>query len=180
MRVLLFLPFFAACAATPSVPPPNPTKVSDSLPPVELQTLDGKPARLDELSRGRPVLVSLWATWCEACAREFEALARLDEAARGGGAAVIAIAVGEPRAQVASFVQRHALPYAQLVDERFKLADAIGQTRVPATLVLARDGRVVYRGGAFDEAALAAFRAALAAPPAGVTGSTGRPDQAAR
>jgi peroxiredoxin len=153
------------------------------LPAVELQTLDGKPVRLDELSRGRPVLVSLWATWCEACTREFDALTRLDEATRGAGAAVIAIAVGEPHAQVASFVQRRALPYAQLVDERFQLADAIGQSRVPATLVLGRDGRVVYRGGAFDEAALAAFRAALAAPPSGgggVTAATGRPDRAAR
>jgi len=86
--------------------------------------------------------------------------------------------------RISRFVQRRALPYAQLVDERFQLADAIGQSRVPATLVLDRDGRVLYRGGAFDESALAAFRAALAAKPAGgggdVTGSTGRLDHAAR
>ncbi|MDB4971499.1 MAG: Thiol:disulfide oxidoreductase related to ResA [Myxococcales bacterium] len=152
-----------------------------TLPAVDLQTLDGKPARLDELARGRPVLVSLWATWCDACAREFDALARLDEAVRGEGAAVIAIAVGEPLSTVASFVQRRALPYPQLVDEHFQLADAIGQTRVPATLVLGRDGRVLYRGGAFDQGALMAFRAAVAeARAAVVTEATGRPDHAAR
>jgi peroxiredoxin len=114
--------------------------------------------------------------------------------ARGSGAALVAIAVGEPRAQVQSFVQQRSLPWPQLVDERFQLADALGQTRVPATLVLGRDGKIVYRGGAFDEAALAALRAALvdnrrrpaSAEPAadggggGVTGSTGRPDRAAR
>jgi hypothetical protein len=49
-----------------------------------------------------------------------------------------------------------------LVDERFQLADALGQNRVPATVVLDRKGRIVYRGGVFDEAALAAFRKALA------------------
>ena len=59
-------------------------------------------------------------------------------------------------------MQRRALPYAQLVDERFQLADALGQNRVPATVVLDRQGRIVYRGGVFDEAALAAFRRALA------------------
>lgn len=74
-------------------------------------------------------------------------------------------------------MQRRALPWAQLVDERFQLADQLGQTRVPATLVLDRDGRVVYRGGAFDEAALAAFRRALAD---GVRGDTGRDRAAAR
>jgi hypothetical protein len=52
----------------------------------------------------------LWATWCEACARELDALARLDDAARGVGATVIAVAVGEPHAQVAAFVHRRALP----------------------------------------------------------------------
>jgi peroxiredoxin len=96
------------------------------------------------------------------CARELDALARLHEATRGAGAAVIGVAVGEPHDEVARFVQRHALPYVQLVDERFQLADALGQTRVPATMVLDRKGRIVYRGGAFDETALAAFRRALA------------------
>ena len=148
-----------------------------ALPAVELRTLDGRPARLDEIAHGRPALVSLWATWCEACAGELDALARLHDATRGAGAAVIAIAVGEPHAQVAAFVQRRALPYVQLVDERFQLADALGQSRVPATVVLDRNGRVVYRGGVFDEAALAAFRRVLADD---VTDSTGRARAAAR
>jgi peroxiredoxin len=182
VRLLPLAFLLTACAANHSVPSPPPT-TGALLPAVELRTLDGKPARLDEIARGRPALVSLWATWCDACTREFDALTRLDEAARGAGATVIAIAVGEPHALVQSFVQRRALPYAQLVDERFQLADAIGQNRVPATLVLGRDGRVVYRGGAFDESALAAFRAALADKPGGggdATPSTGRLDHAAR
>jgi peroxiredoxin len=152
----------AACAPAAQLPPPAPPSTVSALAPIELRTLDGRPARLDEVAHGRPALVSLWATWCEACGRELDALARLHEATRDAGAAVIAIAVGEPHAQVAAFVQRHALPYAQLVDERFQLADSLGQSRVPATLVLDRDGRIVYRGGIFDEAALAAFRRALA------------------
>jgi peroxiredoxin len=154
-----------ACAGRP-VAPTTPPAAGALLPAVELRTLDGRVARLDEVAHGRPVLVSLWATWCDACAREFDALRRLDEAARPTGAAVIAIAVGEPHAQVAAFVARRALPYAQLVDERFQLADALGQSRVPATLVLDRDGRVVFRGGAFDESALSALRAAVQAGPA--------------
>jgi peroxiredoxin len=146
-----------------------------TLPSVELSTLDGRAARLDEVTRGRPALISFWATWCDACSREFDALSRLHEATRAAGATVIAVAVGEPRAQVADFVRHRALPYSQLVDERFQLADAIGQSRVPATLVLDRDGRVVFRGGAFDEAALSALRAAIA-----VTGPTVRQEATAR
>ncbi|MGZ3438033.1 MAG: TlpA family protein disulfide reductase [Polyangia bacterium] len=178
MRVLAVCLLVASCAPAHS-PPPQPAQPAtvSALPAIELRTLDGRPARLDEIARGRPVLVSLWATWCEACAREFDALQRLHEATRSSGAAVIAVAVGEPHAQVAAFVQRRALPYAQLVDEHFQLADALGQSRVPATVVLDRDGRVVYRGGVFDETALAAFRRALAD---GVSDGTGRARAAAR
>jgi peroxiredoxin len=173
------LPFvlLVACASAHNPPPTPPPSTMSTLAPVELRTLDGRPARLDEIAHGRPALISLWATWCEACAKEFDALARLHEATRHAGAAVIAVAVGEPHAQVAAFVQRRALPYAQLVDERFQLADALGQNRVPATLVLDRDGRVVYRGGVFDEAALAAFRRALSD---GVRSGTGPTPTAAR
>jgi peroxiredoxin len=128
----------------------------------ELRTLDGRPARLDELAHGRPALVTLWATWCEACAREFDALARVHDATRAAGGTVIGVAVGEPHDEVARFVQRRALPWAQLVDERFQLADALGQNRVPATVVLDRQGRIVYRGGVFDAAALEAFRRVVA------------------
>ncbi len=150
----------AACAPAHTTTPAPATV--NALPPCELRTLDGKPARLAEVAAGRPALLSLWATWCEACTREFDALARVHEATRNAGAAVIGVAVGEPHDEVARFVQRRGLPYAQLVDERFQLADALGQNRVPATVVLDRKGRIVYRGGLFDEAALAAFRRALA------------------
>jgi thiol-disulfide isomerase/thioredoxin len=156
LRVLLLL--LVGCATSQLPPPAKPT----SLPPVELVTLDGKPARLDEALRGKVGLVSLWATWCEACAHELDALARLDGVARRAGATVIAVAEGEDRAKVAEFTRRRGLPWAQLVDERFLLGDALGQKRVPATLVVDRAGAIVFVGGALDAAALAALQRALA------------------
>jgi len=74
---------------------------------------------------------------------------------------VLAVAVGEKRSTVAEFVARRGLKYSQLVDEEFRLADALGQSRVPATLVIDRDGRIIYTGGTLDDSALAAMRGAL-------------------
>jgi hypothetical protein len=51
--------------------------------------------------------------------------------------------------------------YLQLVDEDVLLADALGQRSVPATLVVDRSGRIVYRGDALSAEGLAAFRNAL-------------------
>jgi peroxiredoxin len=153
--------FAAACA--PATPParPNLPAAARPLPSVELLTLDGAPVRLEAALAGSVAVVSLWATWCEACATEFDALARLADRAGRRGAKVVAVAVGEPRKTVAEFVKWRGLPYAQLVDEKFALPDALGEKRVPTTLVIDRKGRVVYTGGALDAPALSALNAAL-------------------
>jgi peroxiredoxin len=157
----------AGCAAAPY--PPDATRAAPvvvlragvPLPAVPLAGADGRAVTVAEAAGGKAALVSFWATWCDACALEFDALNRLDDRARSSGGVVIGVSVGEPRAKAAEFARRKGLRYAQLADEGFKLADALGQRKLPATLVLDREGRVVWSGGALDEEALAAFRAAL-------------------
>jgi peroxiredoxin len=156
IRLSLLTALLASCATTAGRPPPR-----TDLPAVDLLTLEGQPTRLQKTLEGKVALVAIWATWCEACASEFEALGRLAERAGARGGVVVAVAVGEKRSAVAEFVARRGLRYRQLVDEDFRLADALGQSRVPTTLVIDRDGRIVFTGGTLDESALAAMRAAL-------------------
>jgi peroxiredoxin len=164
VRFILSALFLVGCAGSQTVAsaPRAAVNASASLPAVELRTLDGKPARLDETLRGKVALVSLWATWCDACDHELEALGRLDGAARKAGATVLAVAEGEAPAHVAEFTRRRGVSWEQLVDERFLLGDALGQKRVPATLVIDRAGKIVFTGGALDAAALDALKRALA------------------
>jgi peroxiredoxin len=160
-RLPLLILLFAACAPAPA--PPAPASLPAVLLPAEpLVTIDGDPADLVAMVRGRTAVISLWATWCDACSAEIGALNRLDEQAGSrGDALVVGVAVGEPRAKVAAFARERGVKYARLVDEDFRLADVLGERRVPATLVVDRSGRIVYRGGALDAAGLAAFRSAL-------------------
>jgi peroxiredoxin len=176
LRRFSFLILLAGCATSAppqkSAAPPSTTTASAPLPSIDLTTLDGQPTKMERALGGRPALVSLWATWCEACAGEFEPLERLAARAQSVGAVVIAVAVGEPRQKVEAFVKAHQLGYTQLVDEEFHFADGLGQKRVPATLVIDRGGRVVYVGGVLDESALAALEKAVNAH---VTGGAGQP-----
>ncbi len=130
-----------------------------TLPPLRLQTLDGQDTELQAALGGKVALVAVWATWCKTCKGELAALTRLAE--RAPGATVIGVAVGEARDTVAAFVARRGLRYRQLVDEEFRLPRAIGSDRIPTTLVVDRDGRIIHLGGALDETALAAFRSEL-------------------
>jgi cytochrome c biogenesis protein CcmG/thiol:disulfide interchange protein DsbE len=157
---LLVLP--AALVACAGVAPPAPVAAPAArVPAVPVLSLDRRAASLAELTRGRPALVALWATWCASCSRELGELDRL-QGRVGGDALVVGIAVGEPFERVAAFLRPRRLGYAQLVDEDFKLADALGAKRVPTTLVIDRAGAVRYAGGELDPAALAAFRRAIA------------------
>ncbi len=155
LLIVLVLASGCASVAESSAPP-------RLLPAESLLTMDGAPADLVAIVNGRPAVISLWATWCDACSAEIGALNRLDEQTDSrGDAVVVGIAVGEPRAKVAAFAHERGLKYARLVDEDFRLADVLGERRVPATLVVDRAGRIIYRGGALDAAGLAAFRSVL-------------------
>jgi peroxiredoxin len=156
IRLSLLTLLAISCATAPA-----PSPRVESLPPLDLQTLDGQPARLQETLGGRVALIALWAPWCDGCQAEFEALGRLHDRTAPRGALVLAVAVGQTRDVVARFVADRGLRYPQLVDEQFRLSRAIGDDHLPTTLVIDRAGRVVYQGGKFDEKALAALRAAL-------------------
>jgi peroxiredoxin len=131
-----------------------------SLGGARLEGLDGSATDLASALGGRPALVSLWATWCDSCVAEVGALDRLDAVAEKEGTVVLAVAVGEPRSKVAAFTRDRGVHYRVLVDPDCALADALGQRSIPATLVVDGAGRIVYRGGALDAAALAALRGA--------------------
>ncbi len=161
-------PLFPLLLACASAEPPRTATVAGARsapPPVPAQkvaTLDGRRTDLAHAAEGKVALVSFWATWCEACSREIGALNRLAErAAKRDDAVVIGVAVGESVSSVDAFARSHGMGYVQLVDEDFSLADALGQRHVPATMVIDRNGRVIYRGDVLDGAGLAAFRSAL-------------------
>ncbi|HSU39403.1 MAG TPA: TlpA disulfide reductase family protein [Polyangiaceae bacterium] len=155
---VVFAAFVASACA--SAPPPA-ARAPARLPEVSVLSLDRQTASLASFTRGRPALVALWATWCTACSRELAELDRL-QTRLGSDALVVGVAVGEPYERVADFLRPRRLAYAQLVDEDFKLSEALGERRVPATLVIDRNGAVRYSGGALDARALDALRSAIA------------------
>jgi thiol-disulfide isomerase/thioredoxin len=159
--VLVVIGTACVALACGSAPPPAPPATPVRLPEVSVLSLDRQAASLTLLTRGRPALVALWATWCPACSRELGELDRL-QTRLGAEALVVGVAVGEPYERVADFLRPRRLAYAQLVDEDFKLSEALGQRRVPATLVVDRNGAVRYSGGALDARALDALRNAIA------------------
>jgi len=132
---------------------------------VSVRGLSGDSAPLSAVLERRPTLVSFWAPWCEPCLREQPELERLSHAAQACGGAVVGVAVGEAPDGIAAFARRKGLTFPQFTDENFVLADAIGQRRIPATLVFDDSQRVVFTGEALDAKATATLKSLLVSRP---------------
>jgi peroxiredoxin len=161
-----WLPLLIACAAASlgcsSGSPPRASLAASAVPATPLTTLDGKATDLPTFLHARPAVVALWATWCDSCADETIALNRLERQAERNDAVVVGVAVGDSAGTVNAFARNHHVEYPLLLDPDFRIADSLGEKRVPTTLVVDRSAHIVFRGGALDRDGLAAFRDVLA------------------
>ncbi len=115
-------------------------------PDVTLTTIDGDQIRLAEL-RGRPVLVTFWATDCPGCIREMPHLVELYQALAPAGLEIIAIAMPWDRPDhVLAMRKVKNLPYPVALDVNGNASQAFGNVRLtPTSFLIAPDGRIVHR-----------------------------------
>ena len=134
-----------------------------------LPDLDGKPHTLSDY-RGKVVLVNFWATWCPPCRREMPSMERLSQRLKDQPFVILAINQQEDPEQVFVFTgQLDPSPTFPILFERnSKVANAWGVLGLPASFIVNKQGRVVYRamgGREFDHPEIErAIRKLLDAP----------------
>jgi thiol-disulfide isomerase/thioredoxin len=129
MRLGEFIP------ATPPQPAPE----------VDFTDADGKPVSLADF-KGKPVVVNLWATWCQPCLKEMPSLDRLQSSLEGRLAVA---AVSEDRAgakQVGPFVAAMGLQNLKIyLDPKSDVGHAFNVRGLPTSILIDARGRVVGR-----------------------------------
>jgi thiol-disulfide isomerase/thioredoxin len=126
--------------AAPAVP------IGDRAPVYRAVSLDGKPVALAEL-RGAPVLLNVWATWCEPCRHELPALNALRDRFASRGLRVIAASVDRERSreQIAGLARRLGRDLEVWHDPDDRASVAFGVTTLPTTLLFDADGVLAWR-----------------------------------
>jgi thiol-disulfide isomerase/thioredoxin len=99
--------------------------------------------------RGRVVLVQYWASWCEPCADELPALAKLLARHRGRPFAILTVNYGEGPARVEQFLRERAVELPVLLDRDRRAAAAWGVGGLPMSFLVDAGGRV--RSSVFGE-----------------------------
>jgi peroxiredoxin len=121
-------------------------------PPLVGQTLDGRTLTLEQL-RGKPVLVTFWATTCPSCIEEMPHLVELYRELHPQGLEIIGVAMAyDPPEQVRALAARRQIPYPIVLDTQSQIAREFDNVRLtPTTVLISPEGRIVhYRLGLLD------------------------------
>lgn len=128
------------------------SKTISQAPEVTFTTITGQKIALKEM-RGKPVIVTFWATDCPACIKEIPDLIDLYAQYHAAGLEMIAVAMYyDPPNHVVDMTKAKQLPYNVALDLNSELADAFGGVLfTPSTFLIAPDGSVVKKAtGLFD------------------------------
>jgi len=114
-------------------------------PKFSLKNLDGKTVNVGALIGKKVIVLNFWASWCSACEEEIPALASLKASPGAENVEFFGINVAEKEAHIRHFTNKYKYPYITLKDSNRKVSHLFGLTSVPATIIIAKDGKIIYK-----------------------------------
>jgi peroxiredoxin len=117
-----------------------------SRPDINVTDIDGNELHLSDY-RGRPLLVTFWATTCPGCIKEMPHLIELYRELSPQGLEIIGIAMDyDPPNHVLAMRDAKQIPYPVALDIHADAARAFGNVRLtPTSFLIAPDGHIALR-----------------------------------
>jgi len=125
-------------------------QVGKVAPDFTLTSLNGDVTTLSAL-KGKQVLLSFWATWCDPCVYEMPFIQEIFDEYSPQGLVILAIASWEDRNTVREFMTQNEFTFPALIDYPGKEAANKYQVRtIPATFIINEKGTIkAVKIGAF-------------------------------
>ncbi len=144
MRLLFsFLLLSLALAAPPAfAKTPGEVEIGGTLREATMLGLSGPSRKLSEF-RGRPLIINVWASWCGPCRQEMGSLESLARSKIGKQFTVIGISTDDYPEAAKAFMKRSGTTFSHFIDQRLLLENMLGAERLPLTLLVDANGKVL-------------------------------------
>jgi len=93
--------------------------------------------------RGKPLIINVWASWCGPCRVEMGSLERLSRRKGAQAFTVIGISTDDYPEAALGFVQKTGTTFSHFIDQKLVLENMLGADRLPLTVLVDAQGRVV-------------------------------------
>ncbi len=103
-------------------------------------------------SNGEVTVLHFWASWCAPCRRELPRIAELERTLAASGGRVLAVSIDGDVRNAVRFAEQRAPGLTVYHDGPDGLARTLDLPALPWTVVLDRDGAVVWSGSGSDAA----------------------------
>lgn len=126
--------------------------IGEVLPGESLLGLNGPSRNLSEF-RGMPLVINVWASWCGPCRAEMASLERLAWLDDSSDFNIIGISTDDYPERARAALSAANATISHYIDVRLQLEKLLGASRLPLTVLVDAEGRVVdkiYGARAWD------------------------------
>jgi thiol-disulfide isomerase/thioredoxin len=140
VAILVWAAAGAACGKTPGE-----VEVGSVLREVPMQGLMG-PARKLSAYRGKPLIVNVWASYCGPCREEMGSLQRLAWRYGGKEFNIIGVSTDDYVDRAEHFLKiTNTSGFSNFIDRKLELENMLGANRIPTTLLVDANGKVLAK-----------------------------------
>jgi cytochrome c biogenesis protein CcmG/thiol:disulfide interchange protein DsbE len=129
--------------------------VGEQAPPIDAEAIAGTGPTSLEKTRGKVVIIDLWATYCDPCATSFPRYQELLDR-HPGKLAVFAIAIDDPasvdRDEIVAVAEQHHIDFPLFWDVEGTTQKAYDPPALPASYIVDRKGIVRHVHGGYQPA----------------------------
>ncbi len=112
-------------------------------PAFTLNSLDGKKISLSDF-KGKPVLITFWATWCDSCKEEMPILEKFSQGRRDQLTILLITIDGERKRAVQTIIDKNKVTLPVLLLLKEKVMDQYGvRGWVPLTFLVDQEGMLI-------------------------------------
>ena len=123
---------------------PQEVPIGGTLREATLAGLNGPSRRLSAF-RGKPLIINVWASWCEPCREEMASLERLAWRDQRRGFAIIGISTDDYADKAKGALKNANATISHFIDDRLQMENMLGASKIPLTVFVAADGRVLAK-----------------------------------